>query len=89
MARVTFAASLARHVACPPREVPGSTVGEVLEAYFAAEPQARSYVFDERGRVRRHVVIFVGDQQLLDRGDVGEEVPPGAALHVMQALAGG
>src|SRR5947209_16739434 len=35
MARVVFTANLQRHVACPPAEVAGRTVREVLDAAFA------------------------------------------------------
>jgi len=89
MAHVTFTQNLQRHVPCPPRDVAGRTVREVLEGYFAAEPKVRGYVLDEQGALRRHVVIFVNGQQLKDRADLGEAVDDGASIYVMQALSGG
>ena len=48
VARVCFTQNLARHVRCPDvdadADVAGATVREVLDAYFAAHPHARSDV---------------------------------------------
>jgi sulfur-carrier protein len=89
MAAVTFTQSLQRHVACPPREVSGRTLREVLDAYFEAEPAVRGYIVDEQGALRRHVVVFVDGQQIRDRTRLAEEVGEGASVYVMQALSGG
>ena len=89
MAHVTFTQNLQRHVSCPSRDIPGATVREVLEGYFTEEPRLKSYVLDEQGALRRHVVIFVNGQQLKDREDLGEAVGDSASIYVMQALSGG
>lgn len=89
MARVTFTRNLQRHVACPPAEVAGATVREVLDAAFAENERARTYVLDDQGMVRKHIAIFVNGQQVSDRERLGDPVPPGAEIYVMQALSGG
>jgi hypothetical protein len=89
MALVTFTQSLQRHVPCPPREVAGQTVREVLDGYFAGEPRLRDYILDEQGALRRHVVIFIDGRQLRDRAHLEEEVSDGTSIYVMQALSGG
>jgi sulfur-carrier protein len=89
MAHVTFTANLARHVPCPPREVPGRTVREVLDGYFAEEPRVRGYVLDEQGALRKHVVVFVDGAQLRDRAQLGQAVEDATSIYVMQALSGG
>lgn len=89
MARVCFTQNLARHVRCPEAEVGGATVREVLDGYFAAHPQARSYVLDEHGALRPHVVVFIGETRASDRVTLGDAVPAGAELWIMQALSGG
>ena len=89
MALVTFTQNLQRHVPCPPRDIPARTVREALEGYFAVEPRLRSYILDEQGALRRHVVIFVDGEQIQDRARLGEEVKDGASIYVMQALSGG
>ncbi len=89
MARVFFTQNLRRHVACPEEEIAGATVREVLDGYFARHPRVRSYVLDEHGELRHHVVVFVGEARATDRIGLGDAVPPGAEVWVMQALSGG
>jgi hypothetical protein len=84
--RVAFTSHLARHVACPEETVPGATVREALEAYFLRHPPVRSYVFDEQGELRRHVVIFVDGEQTRDRKTPSDSLGDGAEIYVMQAL---
>jgi len=89
MAHVTFTQNIQRHVACPPAEARGSTVREVLEGVFAANPRAREYVLDDQGAVRRHMVVFVDGRQIRDRVRLTDLVPPDGEVCVMQALSGG
>lgn len=35
-----------------------------LESVCAANPRLRSYVLDDQGRVRHHVVVFIGGQRI-------------------------
>ncbi len=86
MARVCFTQNLQRHVSCPEEDVAGTTVHEVMEHYFARHPHARSYVLDEHGGLRRHVVVFIGENRA---SSLGDEVPAGAEVWIMQALSGG
>ena len=89
MPRVVFTANLQRHVACPERDVAGSTVAEALAAVFAEGPQIRDYVLDEQGHVRRHVHIYVDGQRIVDRQKLSDPVAPGSEICVLQALSGG
>lgn len=89
MPRVTFTDVIQRHVPCPPREAAGATVREVLDGVFAANPRARLYVLDERGALRKHMVVFIGGRQVRDRVTLSDPVESDADLYVMQALSGG
>ncbi len=89
MARVSFTANLQRHVSCPPGEAPGATVREVLDAVFAGNPRARSYVLDDQGGLRHHMLIFVDNVRLADRVALSDPVTVHSEIHVMQALSGG
>jgi sulfur-carrier protein len=89
MTRVTFTANIQRHVACPPTDVGGGTVRAVLDAVFAENPRARSYVLDDQGALRHHMQVFVGGAQVRDRAGLSDAVPAGAEVYVMQALSGG
>jgi hypothetical protein len=89
MPTVAFTANLRRHVDCPAATVQGTTVAECLAAYFEVHPQVRSYVLDEQARIRRHVAVFVGSEQLRDPTRQSDPVESVAEITVMQALSGG
>ncbi|MDX1484159.1 MAG: MoaD/ThiS family protein [Alphaproteobacteria bacterium] len=89
MARVCFTGHLQRHIACADADVPGATVGEVLDAVFAANPGLRSYLLDDQGRVRKHVNIFVNNDAVADRDRLSDPVAEGDEVFVFQALSGG
>ncbi len=89
MPRVVFTENLQRHVRCPPVDVPGATVREVLEAAFRDNARARGYVLDDQGELRRHMTVFVGGEQVRDRKGLSDPVPTAAEVCVMQALSGG
>ena len=89
MARVVFTANLARHIAADPVEASGATVREVLEAVFAGDDFARSYVLDDQHALRKHMNIFVNGNRVRDRAKLSDPVPESAEIYVMQALSGG
>ena len=69
--------------------VGGTTVRAALDLYFEACPAVRSYVLDERGAVRKHVVVFVGDEQIIDRSQQSDAVADDDVVYIFQALSGG
>ena len=89
MARVELTKHLQRFCDGADAEADGETVGQVLDHYFEGQPDVRPYVMDEHGRIRRHVVVFLNDTQLLDRANLSEPVAPDDTIHIMQALSGG
>src|SRR5688572_17716348 len=89
MARVTFTSNLQQHLAAPPVETSGGTVREVLDAVFRDNPKLRSYVLDDQGGVRKHMVVFVNGRAIGDRTKLSDPVPESAEVYVMQALSGG
>jgi len=89
MPQVRFTQSIQRHVACPPRQVAGASLRQVLDAYFAGNPQARGYVLDDQGALRKHMAIFVNGQPVQDRSRLGDAVPANGTIDVIQALSGG
>ena len=89
MPQLKFTQHIQRRLAAPPMEVPGSTVREALDHAFREQPQLRSYVLDDQGRLRKHVVIFVDGQLISDRGGLTDNVKESSELLVMQALSGG
>lgn len=89
MPTVAFTQNIQRHVECPTMEVEGTTVGEAMDAVFEKIPRARGYVVDERGAVRRHMVIFVDGEGVSDRVHLTDPVKADSEIYVMQALSGG
>lgn len=86
---VRFATAFRRHVDCPDATVPGTTVRAALDAYFALHPAVRDYALDEHGAVRKHVNVFVGDDQVTDRRSLSDAVADTTTVYVFQALSGG
>lgn len=89
MPQVVFTPTLQRHLTCPPSEVPGATVREILDRVFGNEPRARGYVLDEQGALRKHVVVFVDGEAVQDRSGLSDGVRAESQVYVMQALSGG
>lgn len=69
--------------------VDGSTVAEVVREMERIAPGFAFYVCDERGRLRRHVNIFVEEEPVADRGRLSDRVEPDSRVFILQALSGG
>ena len=89
MVTVEFAASLRRHVECPPQTVAAGNLRAVLEAALAAAPELRHYVLDDQGNIRKHVAVFINKSMLKDRQNLSQSVASGDNVLVIQALTGG
>lgn len=90
MAHVSFTRHLRRFFPeLAEGEVPGSTVRELVTALDARHPGLAGYLVDETGRLRRHVNVFIGEEPIGDRVGLSDPVPPGARVHILQALSGG
>ncbi len=89
MPQLKFTQHIQRHLDAPPMDVSGSTVREALEHAFREQPRLRTYVLDDQGQLRKHVVIFVDGQLIQDRGGLSDTVGQASELLVMQALSGG
>jgi len=89
MPRVIFTSNLQRHIRCAESRVAADTVGAALAQVFAEQPQARGYVLDEQGHLRKHVVVFVDGRRVRDREQLSDPVDESSEVYVMQALTGG
>jgi len=89
VARVSFAKAIQRHAACPAADVDGDTLRGVIDSYFQIHPEARTYVLDERGAVRKHVAVFVNDTLVIDRERLSDTIAADDRVSVFQALSGG
>jgi MoaD family protein len=70
-------------------EAPGASVGELLAALFARHPALRDRIVTERGEVRPHVNIFVGDESIRFSGGLDTPLADGAVVSILPAVSGG
>jgi len=89
MPRVVFTRHLQQHINAPPALVTGQTVRQVLDEVFRGNPQARGYILDEQGMLRKHVAVFVDGQMIADRVGLSDRVGESSEVYVLQALSGG
>lgn len=78
-----------RHIDCPPLDVDGGTVRAALDAAFAMNPRARTYVLDDQSEVRKHVAMFVDGRLIRDRKRLSETVSQASEILIVPALSGG
>jgi molybdopterin synthase sulfur carrier subunit len=69
--------------------VEGSTVGEVLKALDAAHPGLGERLFDEDGKLRRFVNVFLADEDVRFLDGLGTGVSAGQTVSIVPAVAGG
>lgn len=66
-------------------ELDGATVAALLRALEAAHPALAGWILDERGRIRRHINVFVNGE----RGREETAVAGGDVVEVLPAISGG
>jgi len=70
-------------------EVEGRTVGEVLAALVARHGALRPHLFDEDGRLRSYVNVYVNDEDCRHLQQTATEVRAGDVVSIVPAIAGG
>lgn len=63
----------------------GATVIELLRALERGHPDVSGWIVDERGRIRRHINVFVNGE----RGGEATAVRSGDRIEVVPAIRGG
>jgi molybdopterin synthase sulfur carrier subunit len=67
----------------------GATVGDLLKALDAAHQGFHDRLFDESGKLRRFVNVFVGEEDMRFLQGLETPVPEGSTLSIVPAVAGG
>lgn len=70
-------------------EVEATDVAGVVRALEARAPGIGFYLCDERGRLRPHVNVFIGNAMIGDRRHLSDAVTTGDKVSILQALSGG
>jgi molybdopterin synthase sulfur carrier subunit len=65
--------------------IEGATVAELLSGLERSEPALSGWILDERGRVRRHINVFVNGEQAGDDAPVRDE----DRVDILPAISGG
>jgi sulfur-carrier protein len=69
--------------------IDGQTVAEVVAALDSRYPGLGDYIVDERGALRKHVNIFIGEDLIYDREHLQDAVTDESQVFIFQALSGG
>ena len=69
--------------------VDGDTVGDVLAALDAAHPGFKNRLFDDSGKLRRFVNVFVADEDVRFLDGLDTKVTEGQTVSIVPAVAGG
>lgn len=70
-------------------EVEGETVAGVVAALDERFPGLKGYLLDDRGALRPHFKLFIGQEIIEDRDTLQDTVGEGDQLYVFQALSSG
>jgi len=66
-----------------------ATVAELLDAVATSHPALERRIRDERGALRVHVNLFVGEENIRDLAGAGTELTDGAEVSILAAVSGG
>lgn len=65
------------------------TVASVLDGMAGQHPALERRIRDEQGRMRAHVNLFVGSDNIRDLDGLATPLPAGEVLSVIPAVSGG
>lgn len=70
-------------------ELSAENVREAVAALDRAHPGLGFYLCDETGALRKHVTIYVNDEQIRDNRTLSDALTSSSRVFVSQALSGG
>lgn len=70
---------------CSEHTLEGAAVGDLLRSLERAHPALGGWILDERGRLRRHINVFVNGERVEQESPVAE----GDRVDVLPAISGG
>ena len=70
-------------------ELAGSTVGEVLAALTATFPDLRKQLFNDEGKLRSFVNVYLNDEDIRYMQKDATAVAAGDTLSIVPSIAGG
>jgi adenylyltransferase/sulfurtransferase len=70
-------------------EAAGATVGEVLAALTTAHPGLKKNLYNDEGKLRSFVNIYVNDEDIRYLSKEATEIAGGDTLSIVPSIAGG
>ena len=70
-------------------EPSGATLADALDRLFTAHPGLRDRLLTERGEIREHVNVFVGQTEARSTGGLATRVENGMEISILPAISGG
>ena len=70
-------------------EVPGSTVGEAMNALVAQHPDLRKHLYTEDGKLRAFVNLYVNDEDIRYLQKEATALKEGDNISIVPSIAGG
>ncbi len=70
-------------------EVRAGTLREALEGLIEQQPALGYHLFDEAGRMRRHILCFCNEEYRRGRDGLDAEVRPGDTITIVNSVSGG
>lgn len=90
MPKINFTSNLKRF--CPDLEtvqVSGETIADAMAQIEVIHQGLIDYIIDEKGALRKHVNIFIGNNMITDRIKLSDKLNENDEIHIIQALSGG
>lgn len=70
-------------------QVEAKTVGDALSALVARHPALKPHLYEDDGRLRSFVNVFLGDRDVRELGGQDTPVAEGATVLIVPSVAGG
>jgi len=70
-------------------EMAGTTLQAALEALFAVHPGLRDRILTERGDIRQHINVFVGERDVRSMDGLATPLASGEEVSILPAISGG
>jgi molybdopterin converting factor small subunit len=70
-------------------ETAGGVLRDALDALFAVHPGLRDRILTERGEIREHVNVFVGNTVARAAGGLATPITDGVEISILPAISGG
>lgn len=89
MAHISFTSHLRAVGPTGPARYEGATLADVLAAVAQDFPRLPSYIFDDQGKIRQHIAVFVDGLMQPRESALTLHLHDDSEIHILQALSGG